>query len=144
MSLVRCKSCAGLTDIEKVREEMYSDDVWRVLDQMCRKIWTRGNYQHLWHTSSWIVEWEFFLSAIMGSWIKCILKKNKNTLAVENLNRPNIHESKGDNTKHKILCWWRFMCIGSFTLRSNNNQTWEDDELLAKFCDGRLKTMNLI
>lgn len=102
-------------DIENVREKMYSDDDGGILDQMYMKNLSKRK-------ASTIVTY-----FVMNSRVRCcsfnhngkldkIFFEEKYRLADENLNSPDILESKGENPKHKILCWSVFICIESFTL----------------------------
>ena len=102
-------------DIEKVKEKMYSDDVGGIVDQMYMKNLSKRK-------ASTIVTY-----FVMNSRVRCcsfnhdekldkIFFEEKYRLADENLNSLDILETKGENPKHKILCWSAFICIAGFTL----------------------------
>ena len=101
-------------DIEKVKGKMYLDDFGGIVDQMCMKNLSKRK-------ESTIVTY-----FVMNSRVRCsfnhdgkldkIFFEEKYRLADENLNSLHILETKGENPKHKILCWSVFICITSFTL----------------------------
>ena len=102
-------------DIEKVKGKMYLDDVGGIVDQVCMKHLSKRK-------ASTIVTY-----FVMNSRVRCcsfnhdgkldkIFFEEKYRLADENLNSLHILETKGENPKHKILCWSVFICIASFTL----------------------------
>jgi len=94
---------------------MYLDDVGGIVDQVCMKNLSKRK-------ASTIVTY-----FVMNSRVRCcsfnhdgkldkIFFEEKYRLADENLNSLHILETKGENPKHKILCWSVFICIASFTL----------------------------